>query len=91
MTMVKACWGPPAWQGWVPTGVASPCRHCLSQQDCLCSQGCYWKDLACLGRDLAKTVALDHTIQGVPTQVQAELALMGWGLCPLTPLEASRL
>ncbi|XP_042650168.1 CTD small phosphatase-like protein 3 [Tyto alba] len=43
-------------------------RHCLSQRDCLCAQGCYWKDLTCLGRDLAKTVALDHTIQGFPTQ-----------------------
>ncbi|NWX33983.1 CTSL2 protein, partial [Notiomystis cincta] len=44
-------------------------RRCLSQSDCVCSQGCYWKDLTCLGRDLAKTVALDHTMQGFPAQV----------------------
>ncbi|NXO29151.1 CTSL2 protein, partial [Cisticola juncidis] len=44
-------------------------RRCLSQPDCVCSQGCYWKDLTCLGRDLAKTVALDHTMQGFPAQV----------------------
>uniref|UniRef100_A0A8C3U5X2 Mitochondrial import inner membrane translocase subunit TIM50 n=1 Tax=Catharus ustulatus TaxID=91951 RepID=A0A8C3U5X2_CATUS len=37
--------------------------------DCVCSQGCYWKDLTRLGRDLAKTVALDHTMQGFPAQV----------------------
>ncbi|KAM7081600.1 uncharacterized protein J5F26_015162 [Ciconia maguari] len=50
-------------------------RHCLSQRDCLCARGCYWKDLTRLGRDLAKTVALDHTIQGFPAQVPAALAL----------------
>ncbi|NXN93205.1 CTL2B protein, partial [Rhinopomastus cyanomelas] len=44
-------------------------RCCLSQQDCVCAHGCYWKDLTQLGRDLAKTVALDHTTQGFPTQV----------------------
>lgn len=87
MAVVTSRWGPPAWQGWVPTSVTSPCRYCLSQQDCLCAQGCYWKDLAHLGRDLAKTVALDHTIQGVPTQVPTALALVGWRLCPLTPQE----
>uniref|UniRef100_A0A8D2PQ31 Mitochondrial import inner membrane translocase subunit TIM50 n=1 Tax=Zosterops lateralis melanops TaxID=1220523 RepID=A0A8D2PQ31_ZOSLA len=46
-----------------------PSRCCFSQSDCVCSQGCYWKDLACLGRDLAKVVALDHTMQGFPAQV----------------------
>ncbi|NXL77473.1 CTSL2 protein, partial [Leptocoma aspasia] len=45
-------------------------RHCLSQSDCVCSQGCYWKDLTRLGSDLAKTVALDHTMQGFPAQVR---------------------
>ncbi|NWV79682.1 CTSL2 protein, partial [Dasyornis broadbenti] len=44
-------------------------RRCFSQSDCVCSQGCYWKDLTRLGRDLAKTVALDHTMQGFPAQV----------------------
>lgn len=62
-------------------GSASPSRHCLSQQDCLCARGCYWKDLTRLGRDLAKTVALDHTIQGFPAQVPAALALMEGGVC----------
>ncbi|NWT75977.1 CTSL2 protein, partial [Prunella himalayana] len=44
-------------------------RRCLSQSDCVCSQGCYWKDLTYLGRDLARTVALDHSVQGFPHQV----------------------
>ncbi|NXR72622.1 CTSL2 protein, partial [Pycnonotus jocosus] len=44
-------------------------RRCFSQSDCVCSQGCYWKDLTCLGRDLAKVVALDHAMQGFPAQV----------------------
>lgn len=70
MALVEPRWGPPVWQGWVPTGAASPSRRCLSQQDCLCARGCYWKDLTRLGRDLAKTVALDHTIQGFPAQVR---------------------
>ncbi|NXK70124.1 CTSL2 protein, partial [Sylvietta virens] len=45
-------------------------RRCFSQSDCVCSRGCYWKDLTCLGRDLARTVALDHTMQGFPAQVR---------------------
>ncbi|NXW85343.1 CTL2B protein, partial [Alopecoenas beccarii] len=53
-------------------------RHCLSQQDCLCAYGCYWKDLSCLGRDLAKTVALDHTIQGVTTQAANWIVVPRW-------------
>ncbi|XP_071655602.1 CTD small phosphatase-like protein 2 [Patagioenas fasciata] len=53
-------------------------RHCLSQQDCLCACGCYWKDLTCLGRDLAKTVALDHTIQGVTTQAANWILVPRW-------------
>lgn len=63
--------------GTGPHGLCLPSRHCLSQQDCLCVCGCYWKDLTCLGRDLAKTVALDHTVQGVTTQVPPVLALGG--------------
>lgn len=76
MALVKPRWGPPMWQGLVPTGSASPSRRCLSQPDCLCARGSYWKDLTRLGRDLAKTVALDHAIQGFPTQV---LAVMDFG------------
>ncbi|NWH69191.1 CTL2B protein, partial [Geococcyx californianus] len=53
-------------------------RHCLSQRDCLCAHGHYWKDLTHLGRDLAKTVALDHTIQGVPTQVANWIPVPRW-------------
>nr|XP_021152681.1 CTD small phosphatase-like protein 2-B isoform X2 [Columba livia] len=53
-------------------------RHCLSQQDCLCACGCYWKDLTCLGRDLAKTVALDHTIQGITTQAANWILVPRW-------------
>ncbi|NXL40058.1 CTSL2 protein, partial [Glaucidium brasilianum] len=68
-------------------------RHLLSQQDCLCTRGCYWKDLARLGRDLAKTVALDHSIQGLPTQVANWIPVPRWWgdpqdeeLLRLTPL-----
>ncbi|NXN61687.1 CTL2B protein, partial [Rynchops niger] len=53
-------------------------RLCLSQQDCLCAHGCYWKDLTRLGRDLAKTVALDHTIQGFPAQADNWISVPRW-------------
>ncbi|XP_005060224.1 PREDICTED: CTD small phosphatase-like protein 2-B [Ficedula albicollis] len=53
-------------------------RHCLSQSDCVCSQGCYWKDLTRLGRDLAKTVALDHTMQGFPAQAANWISVPPW-------------
>ncbi|NXU49491.1 CTSL2 protein, partial [Turnix velox] len=53
-------------------------RFCLSQEDCLCSRGCYWKDLTCLGRDLAKMVALDHTIQGIPSQAANWIPVRHW-------------
>ncbi|NXN19386.1 CTSL2 protein, partial [Indicator maculatus] len=53
-------------------------RHCLSQQDCLCAQGCYWKDLSRLGRDLDKLVALDHTIQGFPAQASNWIPVPRW-------------
>ncbi|XP_032599698.3 CTD small phosphatase-like protein 2-B [Taeniopygia guttata] len=53
-------------------------RHCLSQSDCVCSQGCYWKDLTCLGRDLARVVALDHTMQGFPAQAANWVPVPPW-------------
>ncbi|KAM6113516.1 CTD small phosphatase-like protein 2-B [Phoenicopterus ruber ruber] len=53
-------------------------RRCLSQRDCLCARGCYWKDLTRLGRDLAKTVALDHTIQGFPAQAANWIPVPRW-------------
>ncbi|NWU73416.1 CTL2B protein, partial [Pterocles burchelli] len=53
-------------------------RHCLSQRDCLCARGCYWKDLTRLGRDLAKTVALDHGIQGFPAQAANWIQVPRW-------------
>lgn len=68
-------------------GSTSPCRRCLSQRDCLCARGCYWKDLALLGRDLAKTVALDHTIQGFPSQVAAG-SRVGGLTCPVATMVA---
>ncbi|NXX79721.1 CTL2A protein, partial [Urocolius indicus] len=68
-------------------------RHCLSQRDCLCAHGCYWKDLTRLGRDLAKTVALDHSIQGFPEQAANWILVPRWcgdsrdeELLRLTPL-----
>ncbi|NXC25213.1 CTL2B protein, partial [Campylorhamphus procurvoides] len=53
-------------------------RRCLSQSDCVCSRGCYWKDLTRLGRDLAKIVALDHTIQGFPAQAANWIPVPQW-------------
>ncbi|NWR93246.1 CTL2B protein, partial [Furnarius figulus] len=53
-------------------------RRCLSQSDCVCSRGCYWKDLTRLGRDLAKMVALDHTIQGFPAQAANWISVPQW-------------
>ncbi|NWH71776.1 CTSL2 protein, partial [Piaya cayana] len=68
-------------------------RRCLSQQDCLCAHGFYWKDLTRLGRDLAKTVAVDHTIQSFSTQAANWIPVPRWGgdprdeeLLRLTPL-----
>ncbi|NXM98505.1 CTSL2 protein, partial [Sylvia borin] len=55
-----------------------PSRRCFSQSDCVCSQGCYWKDLTCLGRDLAKVVALDHTMQGFPVQAANWIPVPPW-------------
>uniref|UniRef100_A0A8B9MH06 Mitochondrial import inner membrane translocase subunit TIM50 n=1 Tax=Accipiter nisus TaxID=211598 RepID=A0A8B9MH06_9AVES len=40
--------------------VLDPKKKLISRTDCLCARGSYWKDLTRLGRDLAKTVALDH-------------------------------
>ncbi|XP_066192153.1 CTD small phosphatase-like protein 2-A [Sylvia atricapilla] len=53
-------------------------RCCFSQSDCVCSQGCYWKDLTCLGRDLAKVVALDHTMKGFPAQAANWIPVPPW-------------
>ncbi|NXF12868.1 CTL2B protein, partial [Smithornis capensis] len=53
-------------------------RRCLSQSDCVCSRGCYWKDLTRLGRDLAKTVALDHSMQGFPAQAANWIPVPLW-------------
>uniref|UniRef100_A0A8C3X992 FCP1 homology domain-containing protein n=1 Tax=Cyanoderma ruficeps TaxID=181631 RepID=A0A8C3X992_9PASS len=53
-------------------------RHCFSQSDCVCSQGCYWKDLTCLGRDLAKVVALDHTMKGFLVQAANWIPVPPW-------------
>ncbi|NXQ15658.1 CTSL2 protein, partial [Peucedramus taeniatus] len=55
-----------------------PARRCFSQSDCVCSQGCYWKDLTHLGRDLAKTVALDHSMQGFPAQAANWIQVPPW-------------
>ncbi|NWV31121.1 CTSL2 protein, partial [Grantiella picta] len=55
-----------------------PSRRCFSQPDCVCSRGCYWKDLTRLGRDLAKTVALDHSMQGFPAQAANWISVPRW-------------
>ncbi|NXA56937.1 CTL2B protein, partial [Nothocercus julius] len=53
-------------------------RRCLSQRDCLCARGCYWKDLALLRRDLARTVALDHAVQGLSSQAANWIPVPSW-------------
>ncbi|XP_019368709.1 PREDICTED: CTD small phosphatase-like protein 2 [Gavialis gangeticus] len=53
-------------------------RHRLYQDDCLCVRGHYLKDLAVLGRDLAKTVALDHSLQAYPYQVSNRVPIPSW-------------
>ncbi|XP_075758843.1 uncharacterized protein LOC106732148 isoform X2 [Pelodiscus sinensis] len=53
-------------------------RHCLYQQDCLCLQGYYVKDLAILERDLARTVALDDCPQGFPYQASNCVPIPSW-------------
>uniref|UniRef100_A0A7M4FBC8 Mitochondrial import inner membrane translocase subunit TIM50 n=1 Tax=Crocodylus porosus TaxID=8502 RepID=A0A7M4FBC8_CROPO len=52
--------------------------HRLYQDDCLCVRGHYLKDLAVLGRDLAKTVALDHSLQAYPYQVSNRIPIPSW-------------
>ncbi|NWR78047.1 CTSL2 protein, partial [Centropus unirufus] len=53
-------------------------RHCFSQRDCICASGSYWKDLTCLDRDLAKTVALDYSFQGFPNQGANWIPVLKW-------------
>ncbi|XP_039371094.1 CTD small phosphatase-like protein 2-B isoform X3 [Mauremys reevesii] len=53
-------------------------RHRLYQQDCLCVQGYYVKDLSILERDLARTVALDDSLQGFPYQISNWIPIPGW-------------
>ncbi|XP_043391984.1 CTD small phosphatase-like protein 2-B isoform X5 [Chelonia mydas] len=53
-------------------------RHRLYQQDCLCLQGYYVKDLSILERDLARTVALDDSLQGFPYQISNWIPIPGW-------------
>ncbi|XP_074834044.1 CTD small phosphatase-like protein 2-A [Carettochelys insculpta] len=53
-------------------------RHCLYQQDCVCVQGYYVKDLAILERDLARTVALDDSLQGFPYQTSNCVPIPSW-------------
>ncbi|XP_025052133.1 CTD small phosphatase-like protein 2-A [Alligator sinensis] len=53
-------------------------RHRLYQEDCLCVRGHYLKDLAMLERDLAKTVALDHSLQAYPYQVSNRVPIPSW-------------
>ncbi|KAM7134747.1 CTD small phosphatase-like protein 2-B [Macrochelys suwanniensis] len=53
-------------------------RHRLYQQDCLCLQGYYVKDLSILERDLARTVALDDSLQGFPYQISNGIPIPSW-------------
>ncbi|NXH90475.1 CTSL2 protein, partial [Edolisoma coerulescens] len=77
------CWRCPAGdplcdRAGSPRLCLPPSRRCLSQSDCVCSQGCYWKDLTRLGRDLATTVALDLTMQGFPAHAANWIPVPRW-------------
>lgn len=51
----------------------SSARHQLYQEDCLCHQGSYIKDLSVLERDLGKVVAVATGFEAFPYQVMIRL------------------
>ncbi|XP_060088507.1 CTD small phosphatase-like protein 2-B [Heteronotia binoei] len=53
-------------------------RHQLYQEDCLCSQGCYIKDLSVLERDLARTVAVANCLEAFPYQTSNVILIPKW-------------
>lgn len=59
------------WELQPSADCVSPHRHRLYQEDCICVQGHYIKDLSILERDLAKTVVLDNAPHTYPYHVSA--------------------
>ncbi|KAJ8274035.1 hypothetical protein COCON_G00086600 [Conger conger] len=53
-------------------------RHRLYQEDCLCIQGHYVKDLGLLQRDLSKTVVLDNAPHTFPYHVMNMIPIRSW-------------
>ncbi|KAE8631684.1 hypothetical protein XENTR_v10001276 [Xenopus tropicalis] len=53
-------------------------RHRLFQDQCLCVEGHYVKDLGILQRDLAKTVALDTAPHTIPYHLANRIPIQSW-------------
>ncbi|XP_060549045.1 CTD small phosphatase-like protein 2-B [Pantherophis guttatus] len=53
-------------------------RHQLYQEDCLCSQGSYVKDLSAVERDLDRTVAVATYLQAFPYQTSNVIVVPEW-------------
>ncbi|XP_077188475.1 CTD small phosphatase-like protein 2 isoform X6 [Paroedura picta] len=53
-------------------------RHRLYQEDCLCSQGYYIRDLSVLERDLARIVAVANCLEAFPYQTSNVILISKW-------------
>ncbi|KAG8454575.1 hypothetical protein GDO86_000986 [Hymenochirus boettgeri] len=53
-------------------------RHRLFQEQCICVEGHYVKDLGVLQRDLAKTVALDTAPHTFPYHITNRIPMQSW-------------
>ncbi|XP_020864618.1 CTD small phosphatase-like protein 3 [Phascolarctos cinereus] len=53
-------------------------RGRLFQDDCICLQGHYVKDLKVLGQDLARTVVLTDSLKAFPYQMDNQLLIPRW-------------
>ncbi|XP_072457522.1 CTD small phosphatase-like protein 2 [Notamacropus eugenii] len=53
-------------------------RGRLFQDDCICLQGHYVKDLKVLGQDLTRTVVLTDSLKAFPYQMDNQLLIPGW-------------
>ncbi|XP_070617231.1 CTD small phosphatase-like protein 2-B isoform X3 [Erythrolamprus reginae] len=53
-------------------------RHRFYQEDCLCSNGSYVKDLSVIERDLDRTVAVATSLQAFPYQMSNVIVVPKW-------------
>nr|XP_033812349.1 CTD small phosphatase-like protein 2 isoform X2 [Geotrypetes seraphini] len=53
-------------------------RHRLFQEDCICIQGHYVKDLSVLNRELATTVAVDPAPHTFPYHISNRIPIQSW-------------